>query len=41
MIPSQLTAMSALSARTYSCGGDAGRFLLAGGEAATGAGAPF
>ena len=34
-----LTAISGLSASTYSCGGDAGRFLFAvGGEAAA---APF
>lgn len=28
----QLTAMSALSARTYSCGGEGARFFFAGGE---------
>ncbi len=29
----QLTAMSGLSAKTYSCSGEGGRFFLAGGEA--------
>ena len=36
-----LTAMSALSARTYSCGGEGARFFLGGGEVALPLQAPF
>ena len=37
----RLTAISGLSASTYSCGGDTGRFLFGGGEAAVVLHAPF
>lgn len=39
--PRELTAMSGLSASTYSCGGEAGRFFFGGGEAALAMQAPF